>query len=86
MAKAKKKKRTPVRKTYVYIGPSVPMLEQGAILTGTAAAVMKALPSDPDVRALLVPVEELAEAKSRLNSGKNNLTEAVENLRMRYKI
>lgn len=83
---SKKKRSAPLRKTYVYIGPTVPLLEKGVILTGTAEAVKAAIPDDPDVRSLVIPIEALSETMCRMRSGKNYLTEAYDNLQARYKL
>jgi hypothetical protein len=75
--------------TFVYIGPSIPksVLKNGAMLIGTREEVLKYLADNKvcyeEVQQLIVPIQKLAGATVRLQSGGNLLAANYETLRER---
>lgn len=75
--KPTKKAADNTKKAYCYIGPNLPKgaLKQNAILIGTKAEIKNKYEEEieeyPQIEKLIVPVEKLSEAKSKVNEAGN---------------
>lgn len=81
-----KKAADNTKKAYCYIGPNLPKgaLKQNAVLLGTKAEIEKRYEEEitefPQITKLIVPVEELANAKNRVKTPGNILSKQYQDL------
>lgn len=81
-----KKSTDNIKKAYCYIGPNLPKgaLKQNAVLLGTKAEIAKQYEGElekfPQAIRLIVPVEDLAQAKEKIRTTGNMLNKHYQDL------